>query len=69
MGKGSFRWRGGGCQGSLCVKGVSELRPEDEKESAMWKQQGRALQAERTINAKVWRQEQTCKLGERKEGD
>ena len=45
------------------MKRVSKLRSEDEKESAMRKQQGRALQAERIINAKVWRQEQTCKLG------
>lgn len=34
------------------MKGLSELRSEDKKESAMWKQQGRALQAERTINAR-----------------
>lgn len=28
----------GGGQGRLCVEGVPEQRPEDEEESAMWRQ-------------------------------
>ena len=26
------------CQGRLCVEGVSEQKPEDDEESAMWRQ-------------------------------
>ena len=32
---GEGRWV---CQGRLCVEGVSEQKPEDDEESAMWRQ-------------------------------
>lgn len=74
MGRGSFRygWEVGGegrwvCQGRLCVEGVSEQTPEDDEESAMWRQRG-VSQAVRTINAKASRWEQSCQSEGQKGG-